>query len=960
MTVITEKTAKKMKRPIQKSEKILCGPDGNRLDIIGEMDIELVSSTGLETTGRVCILKGAKTNLLGKPEILQFGLVKGINRVEDNIYNKHPKLFRELGELPDVFKIHLKEESSPICINVPRRLPIGLREATKKELDRMEKLGVIEKVEKPTEWCSGMVVAPKANGKVRICVDLTQLNKSVKREYFPLPRLEESLASIKGSRYFSKMDANSGFWQIKLEEESREYTTFITPFGRYMFKKMPFGISAAPEFFQRQMTKVLTGLEGVVCMMDDVLVVGNTKHEHDERLRKVLSKIEENGLTLNKDKCEFGVERVKFLGHIIDKEGIHVDPEKEKAIKGMKEPGNRKELRRFLAMVNYLSRFSPQLSEVQIPLRELDKNKVPWLWTSKQQESFEKVKEIVSSSPVLTLFDNNAKHRITADASKNTLGAALLQRNDQGKWQPVNYASRKLTEVERRYGQIEKEALAITWACEKFDYYLVGREFSIETDHKPLIPLLGDKDLSDLPLRIQRFKMRMMRYSYEIFHTPGDKMYLADLLSRPPSPKELVKIGRVERHAKQMIGALEDRILERIREEGEKDKEYRLIKKNIEEGWKDRVSGEVKKLKGMTETLSVIEGLVMMKSRLLIPKNLRAEMLEKLHEGHQGKVKTYRRSQEAIWWPSIRREINEMIESCTQCIKEREIQHQPMTTTQLPEGPWKEIGTDLFEFEGKQYAIFIDYYSRWIEVTSLANSTGKEIVKKFRPLIARYGIPKQIRSDNGPCYVSEEWKEMMEEYMIHHVTSSPHYPESNGLAERGVKIVKNMWRKEKNKNRALMAYRTTALESGSRPDELFLNRRMRNSIPIQDTKPINTENFRERDNQLKERQKKNFDQRRRAKPMLGLEKGDTVWVKINNRDRGRKGVIYEKSNEPDSFWVDIGNSRVRRNRKHLRKINNRDSEVDQNIVFNSNSKIELRSRNSRTIKPKTNRDYVYY
>ena len=347
MTVITEKTAKKMKKPIYETEKLLCGPDGNKLDIIGEMNIDLVSSTGIETTSRVCILKGAKTNLLGKPEILEFGLVRQICKIGDQLKDKYPELFRELGELPDIFKIHLKEGSKPLCLHVPRRLPIGLREATKKELDRMEKLNVIEKVEKPTEWCSGMVVAPKSNGKVRICVDLTQLNKSVKREYFPLPRLEETLASIEGSCYFTKKVANSGFWQIKLEEQSRELTTFITPFGRYMFKKMPFGISAAPEFFQRQMSKILERLEGVVCMMDDVLVVGKTKQEHDERLKKVLSKIESGRLTLNKEKCEFGVEKVRFLGHIIDRNGIQVDPEKEKAIAEMKAPENRRELRIF-------------------------------------------------------------------------------------------------------------------------------------------------------------------------------------------------------------------------------------------------------------------------------------------------------------------------------------------------------------------------------------------------------------------------------------------------------------------------------------------------------------------------------------------------------------------------------------------------------------------------------------
>ena len=201
---------------------------------------------------RFYVVKQAPHNLLGVPEIMALGLlarVRGL-RVEE----RHQKLYKGLGQLTEKFKIKLKEGAEPFSLPVPRKLPIGLREATQRELQRMESLGVIEKVEEYREWCAGMVVAPKTNGNVRICVDLTKLNKSVKRENFPLPRVEEILATLDESRVFSKMDANSGFWQIELEEQSHKYTTFITPFGRFQFCKMPFGISAAPEFFQRQMS----------------------------------------------------------------------------------------------------------------------------------------------------------------------------------------------------------------------------------------------------------------------------------------------------------------------------------------------------------------------------------------------------------------------------------------------------------------------------------------------------------------------------------------------------------------------------------------------------------------------------------------------------------------------------------------------------------------------------------
>lgn len=964
VSIVTEETANRLKYDVQPTDIQLTGADGKPLNCLGEIKMDLVSAAGIGAKGAAYVLRGGRDNLLGRPEIQKFGLIKSVYEVNANIERSHPSLFGKLGTLPDVFKIHLKDNSSPLCLQVPRRLPLGLWEPTRIELERMESLGVIRKIEKPTSWCSGMVVAPKSNGKVRICVDLTQLNKSVKREFFPLPRLEEIMSSLEGSTCFSKMDANSGFWQIRLDEESQEYTTFITPFGRWVFCKMPFGVSAAPEFFQRQMTKILEGLTGVVCMMDDILVVGKDRGEHDARLDLVLRRLEEAGLTLNKGKCEFGVSEVKFLGHVLNKEGISVDPCKEKAISDMPAPVDRKGLRRFLAMVNYLSRFSPRLSEAQLPLRELDKNNSSWMWGSHQQDSFEEVKKIISTSPVLALFDYRKEHRVTADASKHTLGAALLQCNDKGEWQPVTYASRKLTDAEQRYGQIEKEALAATWACEKFDYYLVGRHFEIETDHKPLIPLLGQKDLSDLPLRVQRFKMRLMRYDYRIFHTPGIEMFLADMLSRPPSPAELVKIGRVERHVRAVILAEDDELLKEVRRRSREDDDYTTILQALRGDWPEILSTEVTKVKGNASSLSLIDGLIMMNSRIYIPRAMRKELLRKLHSGHQGIVKTYRRSRDSVWWPSIRQEVYDMVENCSACIKERNTPHQPLEMAELPAGPWLEIATDLMEFRGKHYAIFVDYYSRWIEAVKVENQTGQELVKRFKSIIARLGAPKRIRSDNGPCYISREWRQLMDRYSIHHETSSPHYPESNGLAERAVQIVKNLWKKEEDKAHALLAYRTTPLESGSRPDELMLGRKIRNDLPVQHQLPACTKGFEERDRALKQRQKRNHDKTRRAKDLPELEEGDIVWAKLSHDDEGKRAVVKYNAEEPQSYWVEIDGRLIRRNRKHLRLLREETQEVEEkHELFPEGEPVNSRpvvSRSGRAIRRRQDDQFCFY
>lgn len=268
----------------------------------------------------------------------------------------------------------------------------------------------------------------------------------------------------------------------------------------------------------------------------------------------------------------------------------------------------------------------------------------------------------------------------------------------------------------------------------------------------------------------------------------------------------------------------------------------------------------------------------------------------------------------------MRREIEDLIQNCPECIKNQRMTHNPLVTTTLPEGPWQEIATDLFEFEGRNYALFIDYYSRWIEVVELRNQTGLEVVRKFRTIIARFGAPIEIRSDNGPCYISKEWNDLMSQFNIKHVTSSPHHHEANGLAERGIQTVKNMWRKEEDKNLALMAYRTTPLESLKRPDELMLGRKTRTELPFRNGGEAGEADFHQRDEHLKGRQKRNFDKTHRAKEDNTLKAGDRVWIKINNEDKGKEGIIKYEAEERDSYWVETDKRLVRRTRRHLRSL----------------------------------------
>lgn len=361
VTVITRQDWRSIGQPqLEPSDRTLCGPDSHTIPSAGKFVGTFTLGDQTADTD-VYVAERLTKSLLGRPIDLQ--LIKRVATINHSSQSQlspkdeFPSLFTGLGKLEGEYTIELRDDAQPYSLLTPRRVAIPLLKSVRQELERMERIGVITKVNQPTEWCSGMVVVPKANSKVRICVDLTRLNESVKRERHPLPAVDQTLAQLSGAKVFTKLDANSGFWQIPLSPESALLTTFITPFGRYHFRRLPFGISSAPEHFQRRMSEALSGLSGTVCLMDDILVHGTTREEHDERLRLVLQRLSSLGMTLNSEKCTFAQSSVEFLGHVINSEGIKPDPNKVSAIVRFATPANVSDVRRFLGMVNQLSKF---------------------------------------------------------------------------------------------------------------------------------------------------------------------------------------------------------------------------------------------------------------------------------------------------------------------------------------------------------------------------------------------------------------------------------------------------------------------------------------------------------------------------------------------------------------------------------------------------------------------------
>ena len=680
VTAISEKTYKSLRGiALSKPKKSLYGPAHQPLQITGQFYGRL-SHRGKSFKGEIFVVKGLKTNLLGLPAITSLQLIQRLCPVQAastkrEVQENFPTVFKGLGTLGEEYQIQLKEGAKPNALFSPRNVPIALRSKVQEELKRMESMGVISKVDQHTPWCAGMVVVPKKTGNVRICVDLKPLNESVLREVHPIPKVDDTLAQLAGMKLFSKLDANSGFWQIPLAEESKLLTTFITPFGRYCFNKLPFGISSAPELFQRRMNKILEGLPGVVCLIDDVLVAAKDEIEHNARLAATLERLKQAGVTLNAAKCEFKKKSIKFLGHMVGEDGIRADPDKTAAISEMERPQTVKELRRFMGMVNQLGKFSSNIAETSQPLRELLRKNQAWVWGPDQEEAFKKIKQELAKPTVLAHYNTEAETKVSTDASSFGLGAVLLQKTES-EWKPVAYASRSMSETERRYAQIEKEALAIAWSCEKFSDYLLGRRFLIESDHKPLIPILNTKSLNSLPPRVLRFRLRLSRFDYQVQHVAGKYMYTADTLSRAPSSVTAEEMSSqeteafVEAIAIPSIPAGTDR-LNAYREAQKQDPECTRVREYCQSRWpkKHDLDSDIVPYWKVRGSLTICEDLLLFNNRIVVPKPLRKETLSKIHSGHQGMVRCQQRVKQSVWWPGVNSQISQVVQECPICVK---------------------------------------------------------------------------------------------------------------------------------------------------------------------------------------------------------------------------------------------------------------------------------------------------
>ncbi|CAB4002906.1 Transposon Ty3-G Gag-Pol poly [Paramuricea clavata] len=588
-------------------------------------------------------------------------------------------------------------------------------------------------------------------------------------------------------------------------------------------------------------------------------------------------------------------------------------------------------------MVNYLAKFIPDLAQNTSVIRDLLKERNGWTWQPEHQKCFDDLKTACSSQPTLVYYDVNKPVKISCDSSQYGLGAVCLQ--DE---KPVAYASRTLNDTEKRYAQIEKELLAIVYACERFHQYVYGRTVQIESDHKPLESIF-QKPLYQSPLRLQRMLLKLQRYDLKVTYKKGTQLHIADTLSRAclNNTDQETEFEDLTVHATIPFSAEKS---EQLKAATLADPTLTALRKIILEGWpkeKRAVDPSIKHYWDFSETLSIYDDIIFKGEKVVIPASMINTILNSVHSGHRGAEACKRRAREAVYWPTMTKDIQDHVEKCKPC-NEAKPQHQkePLLVQSPPTRPWQHIATDLFELDKQIYLLTADAYSGWFEIDHLQDIKATTIIKKIKMHISRYGIPDKLMSDNGPQYDNHHFKKFIAEYGIEHKTSSPRYPQSNGYAERAVQTAKKILSTAKKNNEdpylALLGHRNTPRDNilGS-PAQRLMARRTKTLLPISDTllKPsvIEPSEVTKRLSHYRQQSKKYYD--RTAKPLPNLQKGDVVRVTDIKGKYMKKGTVINETSYPRSYMVNINGRNYRRNRRHLLKVKEEpDSEHEYDTI----------------------------
>ena len=789
---------------------ILSTFSGQKLQVVGKLTLRCMSPDELEEHEvPFVVTKEGKDVLLEVDAIRRFESIRKdlcqleenevraiddlLENVEDRSTTVDQQTCKELGKIEGfVHKVRIDNKVRPIRQSL-RQIPFALRDKVKQEIQRLVEADVIEKVE-ASSWTSNVVIVQKKDGRIRLCVDMRAANKAVITDGFPIPRIEELLHSMKNAVMYSKIDLSEAYLQLSLLEDSRDLTTFIVPDGLYRFKRCPFGLASCPSAFQAVMSKILENIPGVVCYLDDILVSGPSSHAHEERLMEVLKRLEKHNVKINKGKCIFRSTKMSYLGHEVDQEGIRPSPEKVKALLKAPAPTSSTELRTVLGAFGYYSKYIPDFSTLIEPLRKLVNTK-EFEWNEKEQDAFRKLKNQISSSSALAPFDSNLPVIVATDASNVGLGATLSVMDPVLGRRTVEFASRRLSESERKFSTTEKESLALIWACEKWRPYLIGRRFVLETDHEPLRLIFSAKGFDRMSLRLARWAVRLMAFSFEIRYKRGSENVIPDFCSRFPVEDQVCCLEEGEEEEEDAF-LLDSVPIGSFRSESERCPELSQIRQYLTHKWpgKEKIPPDLMSYFQVREELSLHQNHILRGRKVIVPVSLRPKVIDLAHECHQGIQRTKTRIRSQFWWPKLDCQVEEAIKVCVPCTEtSKTFKGGPSPSSEklpLPNRPWDRIAVDIkgpmYHLpQQERYAIvIIDLNSKWPEVAFTASVETAKVIETLRFIFNREGLPHQLVSDNGVQFTSNEFQDFLQENYIEHIRTPLYNPESNSVVER--------------------------------------------------------------------------------------------------------------------------------------------------------------------------------
>nr|CDJ92466.1 RNA-directed DNA polymerase (reverse transcriptase) domain containing protein [Haemonchus contortus] len=621
-------------------------------------------------------------------------------------------------------KLTLKPNAKPV-FQKARPVPYAAVQKISTEIDRLVSTQVPMPVDH-SEWSAPIVAVQKKNGSIRLCADYsTGLNDALEQHQHPLPTPDDIFTKFNGGRYFSQLDLAEAYLQLEVDVDLKQLLTINTHRGLFRFNRLPFGVKPAPGIFQQCIDALIAGLDGTAAYLDDILVTGRTIDEHNTRLEAMLLRIQDYGFRVRLEKCKFLQTEINYLGFVINEQGRRPDPDKIEAIQKMPAPKDVSQLRASLGLINFYGNFVKDLHNLRAPLDALTKKDVVYTWTPECQSSFDKIKAILSSDLLLTHFDPNLPIIVAADASNYGIGATLSHRFPDGSEKVVYHVSRCLTTAQKNYSQIEKEALALIFAVQKFHRFVHGRHFTLKTDHKPLVAIFGSK--KGIPVysanRLQRWATKLLNYNFAIEYVNTKDFGQVDALSRliashSSTPEDYV-IANVDvdvtaeliencRHLPVSV--------ETIRTATRADQVIRKIIDYIKSGNWPAIerNSPFWHYYNRRDTLTTVDGCLLTASRIVIPGSLQRRVLTTLHKAHPGQTRMKMLARSYVYWPTLDTDIEQLVRNCSKCasVAKNPVKGE-LYSWPKPTSPWIRVHAHFAGLmNGRFYLILVDAYSK--------------------------------------------------------------------------------------------------------------------------------------------------------------------------------------------------------------------------------------------------------